>query len=54
MDDPSFDNTNSPYIEFIAYNLEYTSGGELLKKEMEVELCSKEFMLRFLKEKNYD
>ena len=48
VDDLDFDNQNSPYIEYIAYNMEYTSGDELLKKEMDVVPCSKEFILRFL------
>ena len=38
--DSTFDNTNNPYIEFIAYTLEYTSGNEIFKKEMDIHECT--------------
>ena len=38
--DPNFNNQNNPYVEFIAYTTEYTSGSEILKKELDLHECS--------------
>ena len=50
----SFDVQNNPYIEFKAYSIEYTDTTEETLEKFELHKCSKEELLRYLKQKNID
>lgn len=50
----NFDVMNNPYIEYVAYNIEYLENSEEVIEKLELTKCSNEELLRYLKQKNID